>query len=99
MRFAVYAVGFVTLLIIITYSVGSKYQVKTIRNKFYERYKSIASQLASTSTDLILKGNDLDLENLDCRKVQNLFHTTFVSYLVQGILDILHIFGDKDEPL
>jgi len=64
MRFAVYAVGFVTLLIVTAYVVGSKYQVKTIRKKFYDRYNSIATQLANASTDLLLAGNDLDLENL-----------------------------------
>ena len=64
MRFAVYAVGFVTLLIVISYNVGSKYQVKSIRKKFYARYKSVAAQIANASIDLLLKGNDLDLENI-----------------------------------
>ncbi len=64
MRFAIYAVVFVTLLIVITYNIGIRYQVKSIREKFYKRYKSIAFQIANASSDLILKGGDLDLENI-----------------------------------
>ncbi len=64
MRFAIYAVAFVTFIIIVSYNIGTKYQVKSIREKFYKRYRAIALQIANASTDLILKGGDLDLENI-----------------------------------
>jgi len=63
-RFALYAVALITVLIIVVFNIGSRYQIKTIREKFIDRYKSVAEQMASTSTDLVLRGNDLSLVNL-----------------------------------
>ncbi len=63
-RFALYAVALITFLILIVYFIGSKLQEETIRNKFVARYKSVAEQVAATSLDLILEGDDLALVNL-----------------------------------
>ncbi len=63
-KFALYAVGMITALILVVYNFGTRYQVRTIRNKFFDRYKAIAVQVASTAGDLILKGDDLALVNL-----------------------------------
>jgi serine phosphatase RsbU (regulator of sigma subunit)/anti-sigma regulatory factor (Ser/Thr protein kinase) len=63
-RFALYAVGFITFLIVVLYNFGTRYQVRTIRNKFIDRYKAVTGQVAATSLDIILEGNDLALVNL-----------------------------------
>jgi len=63
-RFALYAVAFITVLIVVVYNIGTRFQVRTIRNKFIDRYKSVAQQIATTSLDLILERNDLSLVNL-----------------------------------
>ncbi len=63
-RYALYAVALSTFLILIVGISGSIYQKETIRNKFYTRYKSVAEQVAATSLDLILEGDDLALVNL-----------------------------------
>ncbi len=64
MRYALYGVVFITVLIVVVFHIGSRYQVRTVRKKFIDRYKSVAEQIASTSTDLILRGDDLGLVNL-----------------------------------
>jgi serine phosphatase RsbU (regulator of sigma subunit)/anti-sigma regulatory factor (Ser/Thr protein kinase) len=64
MRYALYAVIFITILIVAVFNIGSRYQMRTVRQKFIDRYKSIAEQIASASTDLILRGDDLGLINL-----------------------------------
>jgi serine phosphatase RsbU (regulator of sigma subunit)/anti-sigma regulatory factor (Ser/Thr protein kinase) len=63
-RFALYAVALITVLIVIVFNIGSRYQIRTIRQKFVERYKTLTEQLAETSADLILKGDTLQLVNL-----------------------------------
>ena len=63
-RFALYAVALITALILVVYNFGSRYQVRTIRNKFLDRYKSVADQVATTALDLILQEDDLALVNL-----------------------------------
>jgi len=63
-RFALYAVALITALILVVYNFGSRYQVRTIRNKFLDRYKSVAVQVATTALDLILQEDDLALVNL-----------------------------------
>ncbi len=63
-RYALYAVALITSLILIVYFIGDYIQENTIRNKFVDRYKSIAEQVAATSIDLILEGDDLALVNL-----------------------------------
>jgi serine phosphatase RsbU (regulator of sigma subunit) len=63
-RFAIYAVLLISALIGVVYNFGSRYQLKTIRNKFEERYKSLSVQVAKASADLILKGDDIALANL-----------------------------------
>ncbi len=63
-RFALYAVALITILIFVVYNIGSRYQIRTIRNKFIDRYKAVTEQVASTSVDLILKEDDLALVNL-----------------------------------
>ncbi len=63
-RFALYAIGLISALIFAVWTFGSRYQVRAIRNKFVDRYKAVASQVASTSVDLILQADDLALVNL-----------------------------------
>jgi serine phosphatase RsbU (regulator of sigma subunit)/anti-sigma regulatory factor (Ser/Thr protein kinase) len=63
-KFALYAVALITFLIVVLYNFGTRYQVRTIRNKFIDRYKSVTGQVAATSLDIILEGNDLALVNL-----------------------------------
>ncbi|MCK5093703.1 MAG: SpoIIE family protein phosphatase, partial [Spirochaetes bacterium] len=63
-RYALYAVTLITFLIVVVYLIGSKVQEETIRDKFVARYKSVAEQVAATSLDLILEGDDLALVNL-----------------------------------
>jgi hypothetical protein len=59
-KFALYAVALITFLIVVLYNFGTRYQVRTIRNKFIDRYKSVTGQVAATSLDIILEGNDLE---------------------------------------
>jgi serine phosphatase RsbU (regulator of sigma subunit)/anti-sigma regulatory factor (Ser/Thr protein kinase) len=63
-RFALYAVALITVLIFVVYNIGSRYQIRTIRNKFIDRYKALTEQIAQTSIDLILNEDDLALVNL-----------------------------------
>jgi serine phosphatase RsbU (regulator of sigma subunit)/anti-sigma regulatory factor (Ser/Thr protein kinase) len=63
-RFAVYAVLLISALIGVVYNFGSRLQLKTIRNKFEDRYKTLSVQVAKTSADLILKGDDIALADL-----------------------------------
>ncbi|MFW6180932.1 MAG: ATP-binding protein, partial [Spirochaetota bacterium] len=63
-RFALYAVALITVLIVTAYQVGSRYQVRTIRQKFLDRYQAVTQQVASASADLLLEGNELALANL-----------------------------------
>ncbi|HEB33227.1 MAG TPA: hypothetical protein ENI15_20495 [Spirochaetes bacterium] len=63
-RFALYAVALITFLVVVLYNFGTRYQVRTIRDKFIDRYKSVTGQVAATSLDIILKGDDLALANL-----------------------------------
>jgi len=63
-KFALYAFGLITFIILIVYNIGSRYQTKVARDKFIDRYRSISHQVASTSVDLLLKENSLDLINL-----------------------------------
>jgi len=63
-KFALYAIALITFIIIVVYNIGSRYQTRVTREKFVDRYKSIADQVSSASVDLILKGDDLDLVNL-----------------------------------
>lgn len=63
-RFALYAVALITVLIVAVYQVGSRYQVRTIRQKFIDRYRAVTEQVASASADLLLEGNELGLANL-----------------------------------
>lgn len=63
-RYALYAIALITVLIFVVYNIGSRYQIRTIRNRFIERYKAVTEQVAQTSVDLILKEDDLALINL-----------------------------------
>jgi len=63
-RFALYAVGLITVLIVVVYNIGTRYQVRTIRSKFIDRYTAVTEQVAQTSIDLLLKEDDLALANL-----------------------------------
>jgi serine/threonine-protein kinase RsbW len=63
-RFALYAVALISFLIVVMLFFGIRWQNNTIRNKFEERYKVVAQQIAATSLDIILEGNDLALVNL-----------------------------------
>jgi serine phosphatase RsbU (regulator of sigma subunit)/anti-sigma regulatory factor (Ser/Thr protein kinase) len=63
-RFAVYAVLLISALIGVVYYYGRDLQLKTIRTKFEDRYKTLSGQVAKTSADLILKGDDIALANL-----------------------------------
>lgn len=63
-RFALYAIALLTVLIFIVYNIGTRYQIRTIRNKFIDRYRAVTEQVAQTSIDLILGGDDNALINL-----------------------------------
>jgi len=63
-RFALYAVALITVLIVVVFNIGSRYQMKTVRAKFIDRYKTVAEHVASTATDLLLNNDDLGLVNL-----------------------------------
>jgi len=70
-RYALYAFAFITALIVIIYNIGSRYQIKAIRDKFLDRYRSITEQIASAASDMILEGDDLGLINLTASVKQN----------------------------
>lgn len=63
-RFALYAIGLISALIVAVYVFGSNYQERSIKNKFTDRYRSVTEQVAETAMDLILKEDDLALVNL-----------------------------------
>jgi serine phosphatase RsbU (regulator of sigma subunit)/anti-sigma regulatory factor (Ser/Thr protein kinase) len=63
-RFVLYAVALITVLIFVVYNIGTRFQIKTIRNKFIDRYTALTDQVAQTSIDLILEEDDLGLANL-----------------------------------
>jgi serine phosphatase RsbU (regulator of sigma subunit)/anti-sigma regulatory factor (Ser/Thr protein kinase) len=63
-RYALYAIALITVLIFIVYNIGSRYQIRTIRTKFIERYKAVTEQVAQTSADLVLQEDNLALSNL-----------------------------------
>ncbi|MBN2325209.1 MAG: SpoIIE family protein phosphatase [Spirochaetes bacterium] len=63
-RFALYAVALITVLIFVVYNIGTRYQIRTIRSKFIDRYTAVTEQVAQTSIDLLLQEDDLALANL-----------------------------------
>jgi serine phosphatase RsbU (regulator of sigma subunit)/anti-sigma regulatory factor (Ser/Thr protein kinase) len=65
-RFALYAVGLITVLIFVVYNIGTRYQIRTIRSKFIDRYTAVTEQVAQTSSDLLIERerDDLALANL-----------------------------------
>ena len=63
-RFAVYAIVFISVLILVVFNVGTRYQARTVREKFIDRYQSVSLQLAAASADMILRGDNLALVNL-----------------------------------
>jgi len=58
-RFVLYAVALITVLIFVVYNIGTRFQIKTIRNKFIDRYTALTDQVAQTSIDLILEEDQL----------------------------------------
>jgi serine phosphatase RsbU (regulator of sigma subunit)/anti-sigma regulatory factor (Ser/Thr protein kinase) len=70
-RYALYAVAMMTAIILVGCLVGSNVQERAVQEKFDQRYLSIAQQVAETSADLILRGDDLALANLAASVKQN----------------------------
>jgi len=70
-RYALYAVGMMTVIIFVAWVIGSNVQERAVLEKFDQRYKSITRQVAETSADLILRGDDLALINLAASVKQN----------------------------
>jgi serine phosphatase RsbU (regulator of sigma subunit)/anti-sigma regulatory factor (Ser/Thr protein kinase) len=69
LRYALYSIAFITVLIVVVFNIGSNTLERTVRRKFDDRYMSITEKVASASTDLILRGDDFALVNL-VRSVQ-----------------------------
>lgn len=102
-RYAVYALAMVGIIVLTAFIIGSRVQSTIIEKRLNERYESVTRQVAETASDLILDSDDLALANLAVSVRQNdntlgYVIVTDTDNLILAHTDVKRIYTTHDKP-